>query len=137
MGDSRDEDRVDRRSGPTGPLSQRITVVCCQELLFSAVELLGKFDLARVAAACADALGAILTFWRIDNTSSHPKDMAPSTSQDREMHRVHEEKNMSALIYSSREPLAHMKNTIHEKGVVKISVTVLIPATHRNSLVRR
>ena len=98
MGDSRDKDRADRRSGPTGPLSQRITIVCCQESLFSPVELLGKFDLATVesssAAACADALAAILTIWRSDNTSSHPKDKAPSTSQDREV-----EKNMCALTH--------------------------------------
>ena len=101
MSDRRDEDRADRRSGPTGPLSQRITKVCCQESRLRAVELLGKFDLAAVecssASACADALAAILTFWKSDNTSSHPKDEAPSTSQDREMHRVHEEKNVSAL----------------------------------------
>ena len=116
MGDSRDKDRADR---------QRIAI----ESRFRAVELPGKFDEVAVessrAAACADALAAILTFWRSDNTSSHPKDKAPSTSQDREVHRVHEEKNMSALIYSSREPLADMKNTIHEKGVVMISVVSL------------
>ena len=110
MGDSRDKDRADR---------QRIAM----ESRFRAVELPGKFDEAAVesssASACADALAAILTFWRSDNTSSHPKDKAPSTSH------VHEEKNMSALIYSSREPLAHMKNTIHEKGVVMISVVSL------------
>ena len=58
MGDSRDQDRADPESEPTGPLSQKITIVCCQESLFSAVELLGKFDLATVetssAAACGD-----------------------------------------------------------------------------------
>ena len=110
MGDSHDKDRADR---------QRIA----KESRFRAVDLPGKFDEAAVesssASACADALAAILTFWRSDNTSSHPKDKAPLTSQDREVHRVHEEK------YSSREPLAHMKNTIHEKGVVMISVVSL------------
>ena len=117
MGDSHDKDRADR---------QRIAI----ESRFRVVELPGNFDEVAVessrAAACADAFAAILTFLRSDNTSSHPKDKALSTSRDREVHRVHEEKNMSALIYSSREPLAHMKNTIHEKGVVMISVVSLI-----------
>ena len=93
MGDSRDKDRADGQ-------------IIAMESRFRAVELLGKFDEAAVesssASACADALAAILTLWKRDNTSSHPKDNAPSTSQDREVHRVHEEKNMSALVHIHR-----------------------------------
>ena len=51
MGDSRDEDRADRRSSQTRLLSRKITTVCCQDSLFSAVELLGKIDLAAIESS--------------------------------------------------------------------------------------
>ena len=64
-----------------GPLSRKITTVCCQESPFRAVGLLGKMDLAAIenssASVCTNALDASLTFCKSDNTSSDPKDKAP------------------------------------------------------------
>ena len=102
MGDSRDEDRADQRSRKIGPLSRKTTTVVAKSHGSERSSCLEKIDLAAIesssAFTCADALAAIFTFWRSDNTP-YSKDEAHSTSRDRAPHRLHEEKNMSAGIH--------------------------------------